>query len=145
MSRLIVGHIEKGAAMRIGELAERAGVSTRSVRYYEQQGMLPARRGANGYREFDEADLQVVTQIRTLLGTGFSLEDTRPFVECLRSGEPSGDACPDSVAVYHRKLAELDHEIAALVARRTELADHLARSCPGCAPTPEELRAEAHR
>jgi DNA-binding transcriptional MerR regulator len=129
--------------MRIGELAERAGVSARSVRYYEQQGLVPARRGPNGYREFDEADLRVVAQIRALLGTGFSLEDTRPFVECLRAGEPTGDACPESVLVYQRKLAELDHEIAALVARRTELAEHLARSCPGCAPTPEELRADA--
>jgi DNA-binding transcriptional MerR regulator len=129
--------------MRIGELAERAGVSTRSVRYYEQQGLVPARRGPNGYREFDEADLAVVAQIRRLLGTGFSLADTRPFVDCLRSGEPSGDSCPESVLTYQRKLAELDHEIAALVARRSELADHLARSCPGCGPTPEELRAES--
>ena len=128
--------------MQIGELATRAGVSTRSVRYYEQQGLLPARRRANGYRDFDESDLRLVRQIRELLGTGFTLADTRPFVECLRSGEPTGDSCPDSVAVYHRKLTELDQEIDALVRRRTELAEQLARTCPGCAPTPEERRAD---
>ncbi|QGN32688.1 MerR family transcriptional regulator [Microlunatus sp. Gsoil 973] len=127
--------------MRIGELADRTGVSVRSVRYYEQQGLLATRRTSNGYREFDEDDLQVVDQIRRLLGIGFTLEDTRPFVECLQSGAPTGDSCPDSVVVYQRKLAELDHQIALLGRRRTELAQHLARSCAGCAPTPEELHA----
>lgn len=127
--------------MRIGELAERTGVSVRSVRYYEQQGLLATRRTANGYREFDEDDLQVVDQIKRLLGIGFTLEDARPFVECLQSGAPTGDSCPGSVVVYQRKLAELDHQIALLGRRRTELAEHLARSCPGCAPTPEELHA----
>jgi len=43
--------------MRIGELARRAGASARSIRYYEEQGLLLARRQANGYREYDEADL----------------------------------------------------------------------------------------
>lgn len=129
--------------MQIGELATRAGVSTRSVRYYEQQGLLPARRRANGYRDFDEQDLRLVTQIRQLLGTGFTLDDTRPFLECLRSGEPTGDSCPDSLAVYHRKLTDLDAEIAELVRRRTDVAEQLARSCPGCAPTAQERHADA--
>jgi len=125
--------------MRIGELAERTGVSIRSVRYYEQQGLVTTRRTPNGYREFDDSELLVVDQIKQLLGIGFTLEDARPFVECLRSGAPSGDSCPDSVHVYHRKLADLDHQIAELSRRRTELAEHLIRTCPGCAPTTEEL------
>ncbi|WP_067181142.1 MerR family transcriptional regulator [Microtetraspora niveoalba] len=118
--------------MRIGELARRAGVSTRALRYYEQQGLIEARRSANGYREYDEADLRLVVEIRSLMAVGFTLEDARPFVECLRSGRPSGHACPDSVAVYRRKLAEIDEEIRALVARRSEVASQLARACPGC-------------
>lgn len=131
--------------MRIGELAERTGVSVRSVRYYEQQGLLSTRRTANGYREFDDGDLRVVDQIRQLLGIGFTLEDARPFVECLQSGAPTGDSCPDSVGVYRRKLAELDDQLAELGRRRTELAEQLIRSCPGCAPTQEELHAGLDR
>ncbi|RJL32378.1 MerR family transcriptional regulator [Bailinhaonella thermotolerans] len=118
--------------MRIGELAERAGVSTRSLRYYEKQGMLTARRDANGYRVYDESDLELVREIRALLTVGFTLEDARPFVECLRAGNDTGDACPDSVAVYRRKLAEIDAEIRLLWQRRQRVAAQLTRACPGC-------------
>ncbi|MEO3809497.1 MerR family transcriptional regulator [Sphaerisporangium sp. B11E5] len=123
--------------MRIGELAALAGTSARAVRYYEQQGLLAARRSANGYREYDESDLRVVREIRSLMAAGFSLEDARPFVECLRDGHATGDACPESVAVYRRRLAVLDAEIHALVRRRAEVAEQLARACPGCAVDPE--------
>jgi DNA-binding transcriptional MerR regulator len=127
--------------MRIGELAARAGVSTRMLRYYEQQGLLPARRAANGYREYEESDLRLVAQIRALLDTGFTLDDTRPFLDCLRAGHADGAACPESVAVYQRALAEIDAGIRALIRRRAEVAGRLARSCPGCAPGPQEVQA----
>jgi DNA-binding transcriptional MerR regulator len=129
--------------MRIGELAARAGTSARALRYYEQQGLISARRTANGYREYDEGDLRVVREIRSLLAAGFSLEDVRPFVECLRGGHETGDACPESVAVYKRKLAQLDAELHTLVRRRAEVADQLARACPGCALFPEERNDHA--
>jgi DNA-binding transcriptional MerR regulator len=114
--------------MRIGELAERAGTSTRSLRYYEEHGLLDARRNASGHREYDEADLRLVRQIRSLLDLGFGLEETRPFVECLRTGHESGDACPSSVAVYRRKLAEVEEYLARLTAVREHLRVQLARA-----------------
>ncbi|GAA4081567.1 hypothetical protein GCM10022214_45580 [Actinomadura miaoliensis] len=118
--------------MRIGEFAERAGVSTRALRYYEKQGLLPARRAANGYREYDESDLRLVAEIRTLLAAGFTLEDARPFVDCLRAGNDVGSACAESAAVSRRKLAEIDAEIRTLLRRRAEIAGQLTRDCPGC-------------
>lgn len=45
--------------------------------------------------------------------------DARPFVECLRAGNPAGDACPDAVAVYRRKLAEIDSCMERLSRART--------------------------
>ncbi|WP_232835261.1 MerR family transcriptional regulator [Actinocorallia populi] len=118
--------------MRIGELAERVGVSTRALRYYEQQGLISARRGPNGYREYDESDVRLVAEIRSLLASGFSLEDTRPFLECLRAGHEEGGSCPESVAVYRRRLAEIDAEIRSLIRRRAELSEQLGNVCPGC-------------
>lgn len=109
--------------MRIGELAERAGTSSRSLRYYEQQGLLTTRRTANGHRDYDESDLRLVHQIRELLAIGFGLEETRPFVECLRSGHESGGECPASIAVYRRKLAEVE----SCIGRLTEVREHLRR------------------
>lgn len=114
--------------MRIGELAERAGVSTRTLRYYESRGLLPARRAVNGYRVYGEGDLRLVEQIRTLQDAGFGLEETRPFVECLQAGYPAGDCCPASLAVYRRKLAELDALIGQLQAVRDRVGAQLVRA-----------------
>jgi DNA-binding transcriptional MerR regulator len=113
--------------MRIGELAARTGTSTRSLRYYEEQGLLPTRRAANGHREYDESDLRLVREIRGLLSIGFGLAETRPFVECLRAGHASGDACPASIEVYRRKLAEVEECIDRLTSVRDHLRDQLAR------------------
>ncbi|MYS91924.1 MULTISPECIES: MerR family transcriptional regulator [Streptomyces] len=120
--------------MRIGELAARAGTTTRTLRYYESRGLLPARREGNGYRTYDECDLKLLEQIRTLQDFGFDLEETRPFVECLRAGHPEGDTCPASLAVYRRKLDELDSLIGQLTSVRETVARQLARA---------ELAAEA--
>ncbi|MET9463243.1 MerR family transcriptional regulator [Streptomyces sp. NPDC006544] len=114
--------------MRIGELAERAGTSTRTLRYYEARGLLPARRDGNGYRTYGEEDLRLLHEIRTLRDFGFDLEETRPFVECLRAGHPAGDSCPASLAVYRRKLAELDGLIGRLTGVRDQVAGQLAEA-----------------
>jgi DNA-binding transcriptional MerR regulator len=114
--------------MRIGELAARAGTTTRTLRYYEARGLLPARRDGNGYRAYDEDDLRLLRQIRTLQDFGFGLEETRPFVECLRAGHPAGDSCPASLAVYRRKLGELDALIGELSAVRETVARQLERA-----------------
>ncbi len=114
--------------MRIGELAERAGTTTRTLRYYEARGLLPVRRGSNGYRAYDEDDLRLVEQIKTLQDFGFGLEETRPFVECLRAGHPEGDSCPASLAVYRRKLDELDALMGELESVRAKVAGQLERA-----------------
>ncbi|WP_203923755.1 MerR family transcriptional regulator [Rugosimonospora africana] len=114
--------------MRIGELAERAGTSARSLRYYEAHGLIEARRGANGYREYDESDLRLVREIRSLLDIGFALEETRPFVDCLRAGNDTGSVCPGSIAVYRHKLAELNGCISRLEAVRDRLRGELAEA-----------------
>jgi DNA-binding transcriptional MerR regulator len=121
--------------VRIGELSERAGVSTRTLRHYEELGLLPARRRANGYREYDEVDLRLLAEIRDLVERGFALEETRPFLDCLRAGHPTGTSCPDSRAVQRRKLAEVDDLIARLRTVRAELADQLDAPEPRCGLT----------
>jgi len=113
--------------MRIGELARQAGTSTRTLRYYEQHGLLRARRQPNGYREYDENEVRLAREIRALLAIGFGVEEIRPFVDCLRSGVEVRQACPGVSGVYRRKLTELDTLIARLLALRGTLADELAQ------------------
>jgi DNA-binding transcriptional MerR regulator len=123
--------------MRIGELARRSGTSARSIRYYEQQGLMVARREANGYRDYDEAHLRLVAEIRSLLVNGFDLEEIRPFVDCLHAGIQARRACPAGIAVYRRKLGELDARIGELQALRERIAHELHELQAGAGPAQE--------
>ncbi|WP_433650285.1 MerR family transcriptional regulator [Micromonospora zamorensis] len=130
--------------MLIGELAERAGTSTRALRYYEAQGLVQAQRSTNGYRVYEEAELRVVREIRTLLDVGFGLDDVRPFVACLRAGNSSGDVCPDSVVVLRRKLAEVDAYIDRLNAVRQQLHTQITHAIAHREETCPRKRQSAH-
>lgn len=114
--------------MLIGELAGRTGTSTRTLRYYEEHGLVQAQRDSNGYRRYSDAELRMVHEIRALLAVGFGLDDIRPFVECLRAGNAAGNVCPDSVAVLRRKLAEVDAYVGRLTEVRDQLRDQLAQA-----------------
>lgn len=111
--------------MQISELAAATGTTPRTLRFYEESGLLTATRDDRGYREYDEADLAVVRQIRTLADIGFSLAETRPFVECLRAGNSCADVCADSIAGYRAKLDEIDRAIADLRAARDRITETL--------------------
>lgn len=122
--------------MLIGELAGRSGSSARALRYYERQGLLRASRAANGYRVYDESELPVVDEIRTLLAYGFDLDDIGPFVACLRSGQPSVDRCPDSVETLRRKLDEVHDALSRLTVVQKELQSRLGVALAGTPPAP---------
>jgi DNA-binding transcriptional MerR regulator len=124
--------------MRIGDLAKRAGTTTRALRFYEAQGLITARRTANGYREYHDEDFQLVKEIQMLQGIGFSLDDTRPFVDCLRSGHETGDSCADSIETYQRKLAEVNACLDRLSSVRDSLLEKLADAL-GRHPSPCEV------
>lgn len=117
------------------------GTTTRALRFYEEQGLLTAPRTANGYREYGPDEVRLVSEIRRLQDIGMSLDETRPFVACLRAGHGAGDECADSIDVYRRKLAEVDDAIKRLTILRAqllaELTDAVARpSC--CTPSDQE-------
>ncbi|WP_280265732.1 MerR family transcriptional regulator [Nocardia wallacei] len=87
--------------MLIGELAGRAGTSARTLRYYEQHGLVRARRSSSGYRVYDEAEVSIVRKIRALLELGFDLA-----VRHLPARRQSQRRrMPDSVETLRRKLA----------------------------------------
>ncbi|WP_330461052.1 redoxin family protein [Streptomyces sp. NBC_00820] len=111
--------------MQISELARRAGVTTKAVRYYESLGLLTPERLANGYRDYDEHAVRLTQEIRALGGLGIPVERTRPFLECLTAGHRHADDCPASLAGYRDAISELTQRIEGLTARRAVLAAHL--------------------
>jgi DNA-binding transcriptional MerR regulator len=114
--------------MHIKDLAERAGVTVRAVRYYESRGLITPRRETNGYRAYDDADVDVVREVRALLSLGMTAEETHPFVECLRAGNDRADVCPASLLEYRRRIGDVDARIAELTALRGQLTDLLIQA-----------------
>ncbi|WP_262702474.1 MULTISPECIES: MerR family transcriptional regulator [Streptomyces] len=111
--------------MKISELARRADVTTKAVRYYESLGLITPERLANGYRDYDETDVRLVREIKALHRLGIPVEGTRPFLECLAAGRPHADDCPASLAGYREAIDELTERIEALTARRATLITNL--------------------
>ncbi|MBE1561906.1 MerR family transcriptional regulator [Nonomuraea africana] len=111
--------------MKISELARKAKVSTKAVRYYESLGLVTPVRLDNGYRDYSADDLRRVREIRALSRLGISVDRTRPFLECLDVGHEHADDCPSSLAGYRAAIDELTTRIDALTERRTELIARL--------------------
>ncbi|MBK0419827.1 redoxin family protein [Leucobacter sp. CSA1] len=114
--------------MRIGELAARAGVSVKAVRYYERIGLIAPGRSENGYREFEERHVRAVREIRELSGLGIAPSRAAPFIDCLDAGHEHSDECVSSLVAYRDTIAELDRVIASLTAHREALQERLEQS-----------------
>jgi DNA-binding transcriptional MerR regulator len=113
----------------IGELAQRTGVSQRSLRYYEQQGLLFAERDVHGYRRYPPDSVHTVARIRALLAAGLSTEVIRDVLPCVVGGDPiEMDLCPDLVRTIRRELAQMDARIGELQCTRSTLAGYLPAS-----------------
>ena len=101
----------------VGELAQQAGVSVRTLHHYEQIGLLSPTRSAAGHRRYTEPDVARLTQVVALRSLGLSLGEIR---RCLDSGEAL-------VATLTRQLRDLDLRVAQTTALRDRLATVVAR------------------
>jgi DNA-binding transcriptional MerR regulator len=110
--------------MQIGELAERTELSLRTIRHYDEVGLLPASRTEGGFRVYTERDVERLTHIKRMKPLGFSLEEMAELLELLGADGPAGARLADYLARAHperdrlaRKLAQADEFIAMLEQR----------------------------
>ncbi len=109
----------KAAFLRIGELANAAGVSPDTLRHYERKGVLQrARRARNGYREYPEPALHRVRTIRQALALGFTLDE---LSEIFRVHDGGGVPCEKVRNLAAEKLAELELHLKELRKLRHDL------------------------
>jgi DNA-binding transcriptional MerR regulator len=105
--------------MRIGELAEQAGISTKAIRYYEQLGILtPPARTAAGYRAYDETALGRLGFVRAAQALGLTLGEIRQIISFRDDGAAP---CAHVTALLQRRAAELGARIAELQQLQGEL------------------------
>ena len=114
--------------MQIGRVAEHSGVPAKTIRYYEEIGLISKpNRTPSGYREYDNQDIEVLRFVSRARGLGFSIKDVKNLLALYNDrGRASADV--KKIALEHvdeieRKIAELDS------IRRTLL--HLADKCHG--------------
>ncbi|MEU9150619.1 MerR family transcriptional regulator [Streptomyces sp. NPDC048417] len=93
--------------MRIGELASRTGVSIRSLRYYEDQGLLTSSRSASGQRHYREEEVERVAFIQRLYAAGLSSRTIADLLPCVDSpSEENSDAALERMARERDRLSE---------------------------------------
>jgi DNA-binding transcriptional MerR regulator len=101
---------------------------------------VSAQRLGNGYRDYDERAVRLVREVNALGALGIKAEQTRPFLDCLVSGNAEGDDCPASLETYRTAIADMNTRIDDLTQRRDALIALLAsasdRAEPLCDLTP---------
>ena len=114
--------------LTIGEAAERSGLPAKTIRFYEEIGLVkPARRRGNGYRVFGEDDLHMLRFVERARRLGFTVEDCRQLLALYRDRDRTS---AEVKALTEQRIGEIDGKIEALVAMRRTLAD-LAARCHG--------------
>lgn len=126
------------APFRIGDLARRAGKSTRAVRLYEDLGLLgPAVRTEGGHRLYAEDALVRLSWIDKLQLLGFSLHEIRSFLDDLEEAKRGPTAMTKVRSIFSAKLDEVKAQIQALESLAGELEDGLQylQACSTCEPS----------
>jgi MerR family transcriptional regulator, copper efflux regulator len=112
--------------VRIGELAEQAGISTKAIRYYEQIGILaPPARTASGYRNYDQTALGRLGFVRGAQAVGLTLGEIRQVIAFRDNGQAP---CAHVTDLLQRHAADLEARIRELQQLRGELEELAERA-----------------
>ncbi|MFE7796712.1 MerR family transcriptional regulator [Nocardia sp. NPDC057440] len=116
--------------MRIGELAQHTGVSERSLRYYEEQGLLVAERTPGGHRDYPEWAVDRVIHIQELYAAGLSSKKIAQLLPCMRDvdGGANEFATPELVDELAAERDRITRTIADLMRSREVLDEVLGRA-----------------
>ncbi len=113
--------------MNIGDVATTSGLPAKTIRYYEEIGLVIPPRAANGYRAYRDRDAHMLRFIARARGLGFSIEDCRALLSLY---EDSARASADVKRLARTHLAEIDAKIEELREMRSVLS-HLVEACHG--------------
>jgi DNA-binding transcriptional MerR regulator len=109
----------------IGDVAERAGVPTPTIRYYESIGVLkPPARSSAGYRRYSEQTIEERRFIKKAQALGFSLDEVGEILTLSRSGKLP---CSQVLSLGHKHLAAVEERLRQLQTFRDQLTSELAK------------------
>nr|WP_320146654.1 MerR family transcriptional regulator [uncultured Anaeromusa sp.] len=115
------------AAVLIRELSRRTGASIRSLRHYEEKGLLAPQRLENGYRDYAEPDIGTVKTIQLYLGLGLSTEAIVMVLECPQEATTNRPLCKEAYRLYQGKLAEVERQLKMLQTLQARLQERISQ------------------
>ncbi|MCV2402530.1 Zn(2+)-responsive transcriptional regulator [Marinomonas sp. C2222] len=96
--------------MKIGQLAKSSGISSSTLRYYEQQGLIQASsRSGSNYRQYTEQDLSTAKFIKRCRDTGFSLEEVSELLSI--RADKANYVCEDAKQIAEQKILDVESKI----------------------------------
>lgn len=113
--------------MNVGQAARASGLPAKTIRYYDEIGLIRPTRAANGYRDYAGDDIHRLAFLRRARGLGFSVEECR---QLLALYEDKSRASADVKGIAEAKLSEIDRKIRELTELRHTL-EHLVHACHG--------------
>jgi DNA-binding transcriptional MerR regulator len=140
--------VEEGALLTTGEMARRSSNTLRTVRFYEEEGILhPVRRTEGGHRLFDPRELERLTLVTDMRSAGLSLDEIKHVLDVKqRSGSASG-AAREATAILNRRIEALRDKLAVLTRLQEDLTEttNVMTACLDCTDSAFPHRCESCR
>ena len=121
-------------AMTIAEAAERSGLTSHTLRYYERDGLMlfPVGRSSTGHRRYTDRDLTWIELVARLRATGMPIRDVRRYAELVRAGAGNEQERLELLRAHRRavldQLAEVQDHLGAIDRKIGIYVDHLERA-----------------
>jgi DNA-binding transcriptional MerR regulator len=120
--RKSAGRCRVELCVRIGQAAQVSGASVRSLRYYENEGLITPGRHPNGYRDYCPSTISTIVQVRSLLQVGLPVRLIREVLPDLaEEGDPTGPVCEEFLEKVQSYRDRLAAHIADLALQRSAL------------------------
>ncbi|GEN87576.1 MerR family transcriptional regulator [Oceanobacillus sp. FSL W8-0428] len=114
--------------MKISELSQETGVSMRSLRYYEEKGLIHPKRLENGYRDYDESMLEQIKTIQLYFNLGLSTVEIKEIVDCDPFVFPYEQLiCDEVMELYQNKLLDVERQINTLKEVKSRLQNRIEK------------------
>ncbi len=137
--RMAEGNEKNGRLMRIGDLAKKAGTTMRTIRYYEQLGLIgPVARTKGGFRLYDEDDLRKLRVIKNLQHLETPLAQVKAFLDERHQGRVASEIAPGIASLLQGQLKEMETRIAQYRAMQASLRQtiEILQCCSECSLEP---------
>ncbi len=142
----VAGSTEDGALLTTGEMARRSNNTLRTVRFYEEEGILrPVRRTDGGHRLFDRSELERLMLVTDMRAAGLSLDEIKHILEVKQRSACGNDAARQATAILTRRIDELRDKLAVLARLQDDLGrtTDVMTACIDCHDTPFPSRCES--